>query len=233
MTARDPIPCRGFTLIELLLAVLLAAGIAGAVTMSLSRALHARQRAESRQEAFARAASVVDRIALDAQNLVRSGDLYDARVLLADSAAGDPAAEHDELLLFSHSPRQARPMAEQNEGGVYEVQYRLQSPADPRAAGDTLWRRADPAPDETPDGGGVAVPIVEGVAAVSIECFDGAEWRATWDSDRDGYPHALRVTALARSDADPPTEAWARRTVAFDRTPIPFASVTTIGGEAP
>jgi type II secretion system protein J len=218
-----------FTLIELLLVALLTAAIASAVTMALSRTLDARSRSESRVEAFARAAAAADRIALDAHNLVRSGDLYDARVLLADSAAADFASQHDELLLFSRSLRQARPRSEQNEGDTSEVQYRLQTPSDPRAAGHTLWRRADPVPDDTPDGGGVAVPIVEGITGLTIEAFDGATWLPAWDSDRDGYPHALRVTVLARSDADPPAEARARRTIALDRTPAPYATVSPRG----
>lgn len=221
----------GFTLIEVLLATLIAAAIAGAVTISLSQALRARTRAHSRQEAFARVSTAVDRVALDAQNLIRSGDLYDVRVLVVDSGSGNLEGEHDEALLFSHSRRQARPLSEQNEGAAYEVQYRLQSPADLRAAGYTLWRRADPVPDETSDGGGVATPIVQGIAALSIEAFDGAEWQPTWDSDRDGFPHAIRVTAFARGDGERPAEAWSRRTVAIDRTPIPYATVST-GGES-
>ncbi len=220
----------GFTLIELLLATLIAAGIAGAVTVSLSQALRARTNSEGRQEAFARAAAAVDRIALDAQNLVRSGDLYDARVLLVDSEGADPASQHDELLLFSTSPRQSRAASEQNEGDAYEVQYRLQTPADSSAPGYILWRRADPFPDETPDGGGVATPIVRGIVALAIEAFDGESWFATWDSDRDGYPHALRITAMARGGAEKPVEAAARRTVAVDRVPIPYATAATTSG---
>lgn len=216
-----------FSLIELIVATLIAAAIAGAVTVSLSQALRARTSSEARQEAFARAAAVVDRVALDAQNLVRSGDLFDARVLLVDSEGADLAGQHDEVLFFSHSSRQARPVSEQNEGGAYEVQYRLESSPDPAAKGYVLWRRADPVPDETPDGGGIATPIVQGVTALSIEAFDGTSWLPSWDSDRDGYPHALRITALALSDGERHAESAARRTVAIDRVPIPYATVST------
>lgn len=221
---------RAFSLIELIVATMIASAVAGAVTVSLGQALRARGTSESRQEAFARAAAVVDRIALDVQNLVRSGDLYDARVLIADSGATELAGQHDEVLLFSHSPRQARPLSEQNEGGVYEVQYRLETPPDASASGYVLWRRADPVPDENPDGGGVATPIVRGVAALSIEAFDGESWFDSWDSDRDGFPHAVRITALARNDGEKTMEAAARRTIAVDRVPLPYATVSTQGG---
>lgn len=222
---------RAFTLIELLLAALLAAGIAGAAAVSLSQTLRARERSESRQEAFARAAATVDRIARDVMNLVRSGDLFDARVLIVDSgqATAEFAMQRDEVLLFAHSAQQARPQSDQNEGGVYEIQYRLQTPPDPSASGYILWRRIDPVPDDVPDGGGVATPIVAGIAALSIEVFDGQAWQPSWDSDVSGYPHAIRITALARSDADRPAEAWARRTIAIDRTPIPYAAATAPG----
>jgi type II secretion system protein J len=221
-----------FTLIEVMVASLLAAGIAGAVTVSLSRAVSARDRAAARQEAHARAAAAVDRVARDLANLVRTGDLFDARVLLVDGGGGLDR-QHDELLLFTRSATPARlpdPARRQNEGDAHEVQYRLQSAPDAGAAGHVLWRRIDPVPDEVPDGGGVASPIVEGIAALSIDAFDGATWRSSWDSDRDGYPHAVRVTALARSDGPRPAEAWLRRTVAIDRTPAPFATASTPAG---
>ncbi|MBL8745348.1 MAG: prepilin-type N-terminal cleavage/methylation domain-containing protein [Phycisphaerae bacterium] len=220
-------PSRGgFSLIELIVASLIAAMIAGAVAASLGQALRARSAAEARQEALARATAAADRIALDALNLVRSGDLFDARVLLVDSQGADLAGQRDELLLFSNSPRQARPSSEQNEGGTYEVQYRLETPPDPAASGYILWRRADPVPDEVPDGGGIASPIVRGITALSIEAFDGKSWLPSWDSDRDGFPHALRITTLARSEGAKRTEFAARRTVAIDRVPIPFATVS-------
>lgn len=219
----------GFTLIELILATLMAAGIAAAVMVSLSQALRARAAGESRQQAFARASAAADRIALDALNLVRSADLYDVRVLLVDGE-GDAGADRDEVLFFSQVSRSARVASEQNEGGVHEVQYRLETPPDPAASGYVLWRRADPVPDVTPDGGGIASPIVQGIVAVMIDAFDGENWHEEWDSDRDGLPHALRITTLARSEGDRPAEAYSRRTVSIDRVPAPVATVSSAGG---
>ncbi len=222
---------RAFTLIELIVAILVAAGVAGAAAVAVNRTFGAGQSSGARHEAHSRAGAVVDRIALDARNAVRSGDLFDARVLLLDSQA--TAAPRDELLLFSRSLRQARLASEQNEGAVYEVQYKLiDAPAGLGPAGSAvLWRRVDPVPDDVPEGGGVASPIVDGVASLSIEAFNGSSWFKEWDSDRDGYPHALRITAVAQSD-DRRSTAAARRTIALDRTPIPYAAVLTPANQA-
>lgn len=237
---RPPLACargsldlsRAFTLIELLVAVLIAAAIAGATVIAISQALRARDSSEARQAAFRRAGAAADRIALDAQNLVRSDDLYDVRVLLVD--AGSAGAEHDELLLFSRVSRQARAASEQNEGSSAEVQYRLQNPPSAGDPGYVLWRRQDPAPDEVPDGGGVASPIVTDIGALSIEAFDGRSWLPEWDSDRDGVPHALRITVVARErqrSGGRMAEAASRRTVALDRVPLPFATAETGSAE--
>jgi type II secretion system protein J len=214
-----------FTLIEVLVAVLITAGIAGASAVAVSRALKSQEVARARQESFARAALAVDAVAADVQNLVRSGDLYDARVLIVDSSLSTGSAR-DEMLLFSRNSRPVRPSGEQNEADAYEVQYRLEAPPDIAATGYVLWRRADPVPDEVPDGGGIAAPLASGITALSIQAFDGASWLDSWDSDRDGYPHAIRITAGA-SDGRGQRESVARRTIAVDRTPIPYATVST------
>ncbi len=231
-----PAPSRSrfgpaFTLIELIVAITVAAGVAGAAAVAVNRTFGAGQSSSARHEAHARAGAVADRIALDVQNLVRSGDLFDARVLLLDSQAA--TAPRDELLLFSRSLRQARLASEQNEGATYEVQFRLiDAPPGLGPKGSAvLWRRVDPVPDEVPEGGGVASPLVEGVASLSIEAFNGSSWFKEWDSDRDGYPHAIRITAVAQSD-DGRTTTPARRTIALDRTPIPYAAVLTPANQA-
>lgn len=228
---------RGFSLIELLVGVLITAGVCGATTIALSQALKAKTNSEARRQAFARATTAAERIASDAANALRDGDLYACRVRVTDGGLGETAA--DQLLIFSKSLQPTRPLGSQPEGDRYEVQYRLQP--DSRAsvtatrpptraaavpAQNVLWRRVDPVPDEVPDGGGVAFPFVERVKGLSIEAFDGRAWYPSWDSDRDGLPHALRVTCWATSE-DGSKQAAARRTVALDRVPVPFVTAAS------
>jgi hypothetical protein len=158
---------------------------------------------------------------------VREGDLYLARVLIRDkSKDGLP---RDEILVFANLMELARPTSDSPEGGTYEVQYRVAEDATDareRARKDerpdmVLWRRVDPIPDDNPLGGGVVFPVVEGVEALSIQAFDGDQWFNEWDSDRDGYPHAVRIQVAARSDDGKKVET-VRRVVAIDRVPTVY-----------
>ncbi len=220
----------GFTLIELVVVAIIIAGLASAVTVAISQTLRARSASEARQSARIRADAAVSRIAMDVHDAVREGDLFHARILITDRAIAGVA--RDELLLFTRSMRVVRPNASSPEGAEFEVQYRLASDAlastgrapATKKPGLTLWRRVDPIPDDVPDGGGVVSPVVEGVTAVSIEAFDSEAWRPTWDSDRDGYPHAVRIVAVATSDDGKVTQT-ARSVVALDRTPLPYTAI--------
>jgi len=224
---------RGFTLIELLLAAFIIAGLAAATGSAISQSLRAQSSSRARQEAMSRASAAAELIARDVQNVIRDGDLYDALLRITDG--GTDRYPSDELLLFASASRPARSYADQNEGGVYEVQVRLRPPEFAALSGtrteappgNVLWRRLDPIPDEVVDGGGVAFAVADGIAALSIEGFDGESWYPSWDSDRDGYPHAVRitVTALARAGTGRTREAVARKVVAIDRVPIPFVTV--------
>ncbi len=220
----------GFTLVEVIVVSILIAGIAAAVTVSISQALRAAKVSESRRSAFARAEAAVARVARDLQNVIREGDLWYARVRIVDADAG--GVPRDELLVFTGSLDVVRPNDDAPEGGSYEVQYRAAdapAEADRRRRGGRLaavpelqlWRRVDPIPDDTPAGGGVVFPVVRGITSLSIEAFDGEAWAPEWDSDRDGYPHAVRVVATAVS-ADGERSAAARRVVAIDRAPPPY-----------
>lgn len=215
---------RGFTIIELIVAVVIVAGIAGAVTVAISQALRAQRISSSRASAVLRADAAAGRIARDVQNVVRVGDLYLTRVLIEDKQKD--GLPRDEILVFANLMELARPTSDSPEGGTYEVQYRVAE--DATDAGErvrrgerpetVLWRRVDPIPDDNPLGGGVVFPVVEGVEALSIQAFDGSQWLNEWDSDRNGYPHAVRIGVVARS-ADGRRTATIRRVVAIDRVP--------------
>lgn len=233
MTRRRSIPGRaavrgragGFTLAELIVASIILTMVVGATTISISQMLRSRDAAGAAGDAFGRAQSAVNRMALDAVQALRDADLTSAKVAIV---RGGPAGRTSQgLLLFTHQVRPVRAAPDAREGDEFEVQFRLEPAIPTSGTGSaqpafTLWRRADPVPDEVIDGGGVAAPLVDGVTSLSIEAYDGSAWRMDWDSDADGYPHALRITVTATDDSGRRT-ATAQRVIALDRTPKPVA----------
>lgn len=214
------IPSRAlpaFSLVELIVGAIIAALVAGATASSLSMLLKSRTTSANRQQAFARADAAASRIASDAATLIRDPVLSMARVRVQDQ--GGDANPHDDLLMLVRSVRPIRSTEEGAEGGEYEVQYRVEAnSAGPR--NESLWRRIDHAFDDNQEGGGIASAIVPHVSSLSVEAYDGESWYPSWDSDSDGYPHALRVIVRATSD-DASVFATARRVIAIDRTPLP------------
>lgn len=217
---------RGFTLVELLLAGLIVALIVGAVGFSLAQVGRARGTARVRLDAYLRADAALDTVRRDVQSLIRSDDLYLARVLLFDDTALTPAGsvERDELLIFSTRLQAVRPIEYNGEGGEYESQFRVFDDD----MGPGLWQRRDPVPDEFPGSGGVASPVADGLLSLRIEAYDGDSWYDEWDSDVSGLPWAVRITVVASgapigSDAYAEEYPWVtlRTVVPIDRVPPP------------
>jgi hypothetical protein len=220
---------RAFTIAEVIVAAVVTAFLALATTVAISQAARARDASAGRLEAHLRAETAASRIARDAENAVRDPEVFFTRVSITSGKGG--AGEQDEILLYSRSLKTARPRDDQGEGGEYEVQYRLEaSPpgiADAQGrppAGMLLWRRMDPVPDDFPDAGGVASVIADGVVSLTLRAYDGSQWFSAWDSDRQGYPHAVSVSVSA-TDPTGKYEATSRRVVALDRTPLPKTPV--------
>jgi prepilin-type N-terminal cleavage/methylation domain-containing protein len=237
MTRRWSRARGGFSLIELIVSAVVLAMLAGATAISISRSIRSRDDTAARREAFARAEQATSRIAMDVASVVRDSDLYFTRLLISDS--GDSVEfSADEMLLLSRSLRPVRGQrdpADPYEAGTREVQWRVEAAVSrplpdgvARDPGLTLWRRVDPTPDGALDAGGVASPIADGVLSLSIEAAEvtseGETWFASWDSDYDGIPHAVRIVVTAASDLDPRKTATVRRVVAIDRLTPPIAS---------
>jgi prepilin-type N-terminal cleavage/methylation domain-containing protein len=206
---------RAFTLAELIVALVVGLIVAGATVTTLSSFTRSRARAQARQEAFARADAAAARIAGDVMQTTRESELLFAKVSV--TSGGEGSSERDSLLLWVRSLKPVRGRGDVPEGADAEVQFKLL----PDSSGKTaLWRRADAPPDRAVDAGGVAQAMVRGVSSLKFEASDGFSWFDAWDSDRDGYPHAIRVTTTAQSD-DGKVSMTARRVVSIDRVPIP------------
>ena len=215
-----------FTIVEIISASVVIALIAGATTLALARSLKTREIVWARFESLRYAGAAADLIAHDIQALNRESDPLHARLAIFDgiSALDQPA---DQLLLLSRGTRPVRATSPQAEGPIHSVQYRVQGRPAAAAAGPegtlTLWRRADPFPQDYQDGGGVATPMVDQLVALSIEAYDGVDWFPDWDSDLDGLPHAVRITVTTHS-GEPPRQSTARTVVALDRIPLPVGA---------
>jgi type II secretion system protein J len=186
----------GFTLIELVVAGTIAAMVLMAVTFALAQLSKTRNIARERVEAFQRASMSIEAIRRDIAALIRTDDLFDTRFLLTtrEASARTGGHERSDLLMFNISLRPLHPIEYQGEGREYETHYRVEDDE----LGSALWRRRDMAPDERPDGGGLAEPIADGVVGFLVEASDGdGGWRTEWDSDVDGVPKLVRVTVTA------------------------------------
>ena len=186
----------GFTLIELVVAGTIAAMVLMAVTFALAQLSKTRNIARERVEAFQRASMSIEALRRDIAALIRTDDLFDTRFLLTTREASSRTGGHErsDLLMFNISLRPLHPIDYQGEGREYETHYRVEDDE----LGSALWRRRDMAPDERPDGGGLAEPIADGVVGFLVEASDGdGGWRTEWDSDVDGVPKLVRITVTA------------------------------------
>lgn len=207
---------RGFTLAELIIATVMLGILVTASYIAVSQTIRARDKSQSRSDAFSRASAAADLIAGDAASALRDADLTDCRIAIMRD--GKPGLGQDGLLLFSHLTRSVRPEATQAEGEEAEVQFRVQ-PGEKQGT-MTLWRRTDPVIDDVPDGGGVATALIDGVKGVKIEANNGTDWLDEWDSDNDGLPHAVRISVTGTDDATKESVV-VRRVIALDRVPLP------------
>ena len=174
---------HAFTLVELLVATVIAAFVVGATYAGLSQVIRGRESVSARQEAFSRASLAADLIARDLESSLRDADLIAAKFTIVQG--GTSTEPRDEIFLFSFHPVPLRPWTEQAEGGEREAHYRIASSGLGTNAGPatSLWRRLDPVPDETPDGGGLAIPIIDGVLTLELAALDSESWYDEWDSD--------------------------------------------------
>lgn len=214
---------RAFTLVELVVAIAVSAIVIVTVSSALSRISKTRDVARTRLEAVTRANAALDAIRRDLASTVRDGDLFFTRIMLRNAPTFSQygSVDRDEILVYNNRLRPMRRDEYAGEGGEYESQYRIE---DDRT-GSVLWMRRDSVPDEMGEGGGMAVPVVEGIVGLQIQAYDGESWYDDWDSDLFGLPWALRVTVIATGEtADNPAKDPMISTVSL-RTQIPIERI--------
>jgi type II secretion system protein J len=215
-------PAGGFTVIELVIAIAVSAIVVITIGSVLSRVSQTRDIARAHLDAVSRANAALDALRSDLASVIRDEDLYNSRVLLLDGTGYSTLGptDRDEVLVYNNRLRPMRRDDYQGEGGEYESQYRLD------ANDGVLWMRRDAVPDQNGEGGGMALPVVDGVVGISIEAYDGEAWYPDWDSDVMGLPWALRVsvTAVGGELDDPdrvPRSVTLRTQIPIDRVVPP------------
>ena len=188
----------GFTVMELVIAIAVGAIVVLTIGSVLMRVSKTRDITRARLDAVSRANMVLDVLRTDLASTIRDEDLYNTRVLLLDGVASTAfgSMDRDEVLVYNNRLRPMKRDAYQGEGGEYESQYRIE----PNES--VLWMRRDAVPDENGEGGGLAIPIVDGIIGMSSEAYDGESWYPDWDSDTMGLPWALRISVTAIGGAD-------------------------------
>ncbi len=190
---------RGFTLVELIIAGIIAVIVVATLGTSLSQLARARETCKVRLSAHLRANAALDRVRREIQEVIRSDDLVNTRLLITDRKADTPAGEleRDDFLAYITKLSPVREKTYEGDGLEHEIQMRVEEDE----SDSTLWVRSDAVPDSNELGGGHADPVMEGIIGINFEAYDGTSWYDNWDSDINGLPWAVRVTVSAGGDA--------------------------------
>lgn len=210
---------RGFTLIELTVAGVMATIVLGGITTALSQLGSAKSVSRQRLEAFSRCDTALRTLRKDIITTLRRGDLFETRLLISDGTNRFQGVtmDQDELLVFDGTLRANKEIDFNGEGIEYETQFRIE----PSDISNALWKRRDAILDDNPVGGGMVIPIADGIIGLQIEAFDGDTWLPQWDSDILGIPEALRITVsstgMLRPDERHAPKVTLRTIVPLDR----------------
>ena len=225
--SRNKTSRRGFTLVELIIAGIIAVIVVGTLGTSLSQLARARASSKVRLNAHLRANTALDKIRREIQQVIRSDNLIDTRILLTGDSVNSPIGElpRNDVLIYSTKLSPVRNKTYEGDGIEHEVQLRVSDDE----SGSALWMRSDAVPDDNEGGGGKAEPMMDGIIGLYIEASDGTDWYDSWDSDINGLPVALRVTVSSAGDAQgadfyaDARELMSLRTIVpIDRVPPPY-----------
>jgi type II secretion system protein J len=195
----------GFTLVELLVSLTASAGIVAAAYLCLQGGLESRKMIEARMDLAQKARVTLGLLRADLAQAcpLYKGPLGDGSEFIGmRREIGDMEADN-----LDFGTRNWRPRGP-GEADSCEVSWFVDR--DPRTGVMGLWRRRDPTPDGEPLSGGSREEIVEGIAGLRFEYFDGLSWYESWGDDSraaagrasenlsaynlGGLPDAVRIT---------------------------------------
>jgi type II secretory pathway component PulJ len=89
-------------------------------------------------------------------------------------------------------------------GDVQEVLYELRDPSDRRQSGKDLYRTVSRDVLASGAAEGVELPLLSHVRALEFACYDGANWRDSWDTSLGdtNLPVAVRIRLRMAGDSD-------------------------------
>jgi len=216
---------RGFTLAELIVASTATVLVCGATVGILRSVTAVRERTTRQMSIQQETRAAVGAIVTALRNVHRVPD-EQTRLMGADDVLGEdqiPPAWPDDILypadrlrLFTVTKRATRPG--EPESNVKECEFFLATPDPERPP--MLMQRIDPTRNPRPDGGGVVLPIAEGVMGLDIAYHDGEQWLGEWTEENGPFPLAVRIRVILTADPEGRDPVPITRIVTFPYIPV-------------
>lgn len=188
----------GFTLIEVLLALAICAIVMVAINAVFATALHLRDRTSAVLEASLPVNRAFEILRGDLKGTVGPGGFLAGDFKCGAQSMGTSMGMSGEAggggLDFFTSTGQISDTAPW--GDVQEVFYELQAPSDRSEAGMQLVRCVNRNLLATTTQTADVQWLMSGVQTIHFECYDGTQWRDTWDTSLTdtNLPTAVRVS---------------------------------------
>jgi general secretion pathway protein J len=174
---------RGFTLLEVLLALGMLALVISLIQGAYSGTARSRRASREATEETHLAALVLNRLADELSMAYRDPARDEATGLRVDTD-GDGVSG---VAFTTRVP----PVSGFSSGGDAEVEYLLEADGE---GGQVLQRRESADLDGDLTAGGEPVALIDGLARLTVECYDGVEWLSDWDSSDRGDPPYLPLS---------------------------------------
>lgn len=194
----DASRARGFTLIEVLLALAICAIVMVAINAVFATALHLRDRTSAVLEASLPVNRAFEVLRNDLKGTVGPGGFLAGDFKCGAQSMGTSMGMSGEAggggLDFFTSTGQINEAAPWSD--VQEVFYELQAPSDHSEAGMQLVRCVNRNLLATTTQTADVQWLISGVQTIHFECYDGVQWRDTWDTSLTdtNLPAAVRVS---------------------------------------